>query len=330
MKKIILLLIAFVALSVFNHYPAQAAAGEHRHIYDVKAGDNLTGIAKKYGTSVTELKTTNGLHGDSLFSGQRLFVPMKYLVKRGDTLWKIASAYNSTVPLIKSANSLKSDSIAVGQILKIPQKKLNMQGQYVLMTRAEFQDWLFHHVFSRKVTLVQQHHTWSPSYKHFNGSNHFSLLKGMENYHVNNMKWKNIAQNITTFPDGKIAVSRPFNMAPEGSIGATANATGIAIENVGNFDSGHDAMTAEQRETIIYITALLHMKFGLTPSVDSITYHHWWDMRTGKRVLDDSKGFSVKTCPGTNFFGGNSTANAKKNFYPLVLKKMQEIRKTLN
>ncbi|MBD8070187.1 N-acetylmuramoyl-L-alanine amidase [Bacillus sp. PS06] len=206
---------------------------------------------------------------------------------------------------------------------------MNTQGQYLLMTREEFKNWLLHKHFTRKINLIQHHHTWAPSYKQFKGNNHFSLLKGMENFHVTEMGWKNIAQNITTFPDGKIAVSRPFDIAPEGTIGPKANAQGIAIENIGNFDLGHDVMTNEQKETIVYITALLCMKYGLTPSVDTITYHHWWNLRTKERVLDDAQDYDVKTCPGTGFFGGNSTTSAKKYFYPLVTKKIQEISSTL-
>lgn len=150
----------------------------------------------------------------------------------------------------------------------------------------------------------------------------------MEKFHKRRMGWSNIAQNIITFPDGKIAVSRPFNIAPEGTIGPRANATGIANENLGNFDKGHDVMTAEQKETIVYITAALSIKFGLTPSIDSITYHHWWNWKTRERVLDKGPDYNVKTCPGTGFFGGNSTTIALHNFYPLVTRKMQEILAT--
>jgi hypothetical protein len=208
------------------------------------------------------------------------------------------------------------------EVSTTPQK----QGQHLLMTKEQFKDWLFQNQFHRKISLIQQHHTWAPSYKRFNGSNHFLLLQGMENYHKNQMHWKTIAQNITTFPDGRVAVSRPFDMAPEGSIGAKANSVGIAIENVGNFDKGQDAMTPEQKETIVYITALLCLKFNLTPSVDTITYHHWWNYKTGERMLDNAKSYEVKPCPGTNFFGGNTTTAAKTYFYPLVSRKMEELR----
>ncbi len=277
MKKKAVRIFCLILLIVMNITPVQAAGNNHRNIHVVKSGETLNGIANTYGTTVENLKVTNGLSTTLIKKGQKLIVPTK------------------------------------------------KQGQHILMTREEFKHWLFNNQFNRKITLIQHHHTWKPSYKHFNGSNHYTMLNGMETFHRKQMGWKTIAQNITTFPDGKIAVSRPFDMAPEGTIGPKANATGIAIENIGNFDLGHDVMTAEQKETIIYITALLCIKFGLTPSIDSITYHHWWDLKTKNRVLDKGPEYNVKTCPGTGFFGGNSTNSAKTYFYPLVSRKMQEI-----
>lgn len=330
MKKFFLIVFSLILNMLLNIYPAHAVDSNQSNIYEVKSGDTLPGLANKYDTSVEELKVTNGLQSNTLFVGQKLWVPVMYQVVAGDTLREISSAYNASVDTIKTINGLSSDRIHIGQILKITPKKMTMQGQFILMTKEEFKNWLFHNRFTRKISLIQQHHTWSPSYKTFDGSNHFKLLKSMENYHVNTMGWKNIAQNITTFPDGKIAVSRPFDIAPEGSIGFKANSVGITIENVGNFDIGHDVMSEEQKETIVYITALLCIKFGLTPSIDSITYHHWWHYKTKERVLDNSKENEVKTCPGTGFFGGNSTISAKTYFYPLVLRKMQEISASMH
>ena len=321
--------VAFLCCLIINMLmiisPAHAARNNPSNIYVVKSGDSLPGIATKYGTSEEELKVTNGLQSNTLLPGQKLYVPIIYDVVAGDTLGKISAEYNSSVQTIKTINGLSSEQLYLGQKLMIPPKRLTMQGQYILMSKEEFRDWLFHNQFTRKINIIQQHHTWLPSYKHFYGSNHFTMLKGMENFHIREMKWKNIAQNLTTFPDGKVAVSRPFNIAPEGSIGEKANTTGLAIENIGNFDMGHDVMTKEQKDTIVYITALLCIKFGLTPSIDNITYHHWWDLKTRERVLDNAPAFNVKTCPGTGFFGGNSTKSAIINFYPLVSRKMQEI-----
>lgn len=329
MKKWIIKVCIIVFVIPSNNSFAQAASQESRNIYQVKSGDTLKKIAAKYDTTIEELKRTNGLQSHSLFVGQRLRVPILYEVVAGDTLQSIAQAHHSTVETIKTTNGLSSDALFVGQIIKIAPKRMAMQGQHIVMTREEFKDWLLNHKFSRKVKLIQQHHTWKPAYQHFDGSNYFSLLNGMELYHKREKKWSNIAQHITTFPDGKLAISRPFNIAPEGTIGYKANSLGLTIENIGNFDKGFDVMTKEQKETIVYITALLCIKFGLTPTIDTITYHHWWDLTTGERVLDNSADHAVKTCPGTNFFGGNSTTSAQTYFYPLVTQKMNEILSTM-
>jgi LysM repeat protein len=332
MGKIGVIVFCLMLFILMNFSPARAAGNNFSNVYDVRSGDTLWRIALKYDTSIADLKATNGLQSNLLMVDQKLWVPTSYQVVAGDTLWKISVAFNSTVQAIKTENGLYSDLIYIGQKLKIPPKKMTMQGKFVLMTKEEFKDWLFHNVFTRKISLIQEHHTYQPSYKNFNGTNHFSLLKGMEGYHVQEMGWKTISQNLTTFPDGKVAVCRPINMAPEGSFGFknpaardALEAGSLAIENVGNFDMGGDVMTGEQKETIAYVAALLCMKFGLTPSIDSIGYHHWYDMNTAERVLDNSAGHSVKTCPGTAFFGGNSTTSAKNNFYPLISRKIQEI-----
>jgi hypothetical protein len=41
------------------------------------------------------------------------------------------------------------------------------------MTIAEFSSWIQFQRIARTILTVQQHHTWSPNYTHFNGSNYF-------------------------------------------------------------------------------------------------------------------------------------------------------------
>jgi LysM repeat protein len=329
MKKHLAVLTFIVSFALINLSPAHAQI-DPRNIYEVKPGDYLWKIAATYETTIADLKQINGLQSDLLLVGQKLKVPIHYEVAPGDTLWKLSQRFSSTVQLIKQTNGLQTDLIYVGQKLKIPPYKLRMQGQFYLMNRNEFKDWILNQKFTRRVGKVQQHHTYQPSYQQFNGSNHFELMQGMKEYHMTAMKWSDISQQLTTFPDGTVALGRPFNTAPEGSFGLLNEAAmreiekdALAIENVGNFDA--EQMTAEQRETIITVTALLMLKYGLQPNIDTITYHHWWDVNSGERVLDEGHGHAIKTCPGTHFFGGNSTADAKNNFYPLVDKKMHEI-----
>lgn len=268
MKKLFVFLCSLTLVLLMNRSPVYAA-NNPRNIYEVKPGDTLWKIANTYGTTATELKLINGLQQpDLLIAGQKLRVPIMYEVGTGDTLWKLSQAFNSSVQLIKSANGLTSDVIFVGQKLKINPVKLTMNDQFVLMSREQFRDWLFNQKITRRITWFQEHHTYSPSYKDFNGSNYFSLMKGMKEYHVNDMGWSDISQQLTIFPDGKVIAGRPFNTPPQGSFGLTnksvtptIEANAVAIENIGNFD-GVDQMTAEQKETIVTVAALLLKEMG--------------------------------------------------------------------
>lgn len=169
---------------------------------------------------------------------------------------------------------------------------------------------------SRKIKLIQLHHTYSPSYKHFNGKNHQTLQQNMKTYHTKTNGWSDIGQNLTIFPDGVIMLGRPLNVAPAGIKGANSN--GICIECVGNFDVGGDTMTDAQKESIVAVTKILLDKFKLN-ACDDVTYHCWWGA-DGREIGDYYKGVSVKTCPGTNFFGGNGLTAYRNNLQPLIEK----------
>ncbi|MEM8908611.1 MAG: SH3 domain-containing protein, partial [Bacteroidota bacterium] len=184
---------------------------------------------------------------------------------------------------------------------------------------AEFKDWILKQHINRKITMIQNHHTFIPDYTTFNGSNHFGLVIGMKNFHMNERHWQDIGQQITTFPDGKIIVgTRSFELAPACIKGNNKEA--VCIENVGNFDIGNDQMTDEQAKTIFHVNAVLNLKFKLEPNVQNNVYHHWFDLKTGERLEGGGK---TKSCPGTNFFGGNKVKDAKANFLPKVTKTLK-------
>lgn len=51
------------------------AAGPGDTTYTVRSGDNLTKIARKYGTTVELLRVANGIRGDMIRAGQKLRIP---------------------------------------------------------------------------------------------------------------------------------------------------------------------------------------------------------------------------------------------------------------
>ncbi len=103
-------------------------------IYVVKSGDTLYSIARKYNTTVDEIKRLNDLTSNTLTIGTKLIVPTEkedeskgtYVVKAGDTLYKIANANNVTVADIINANNLTSNVLSIGQKLIIPSKNQNV------------------------------------------------------------------------------------------------------------------------------------------------------------------------------------------------------------
>jgi len=178
----------------------------------------------------------------------------------------------------------------------------------------------------RMVNHIQNHHTWSPSYRNFNGSNHFAKLESMEADHIAR-GFGQIAQHFTTFPDGSVAICRSLTLTP--TCIHMHNTGGICIENLGNFDKGGDAMAPVHHDTIIKLNALLCVKFGLHANTDEVVYHHWFRQSDGFRDNGDNDPQlkDHKTCPGTNFFGGNTVDNAKASFLPLVQAQITALQK---
>lgn len=188
---------------------------------------------------------------------------------------------------------------------------------FTLMSINEFETWISNLKVARTILRVQQHHTFNPNYKSFKGDNQFDLQKAMKNYHVTKNGWADIGQHFSTFPDGSIITGRSMETSPACIYGQNANS--VCMEHVGNFDTGGDEMTAAHRETIIRMTAALCKKFNLAVDSNKIVYHHWYDLSTGARNNGTKNN---KSCPGTNFFGGNKIEDCEKHFLPLIKKQL--------
>lgn len=111
-------------------YASTNASVDKSGNYKVKRGDSLWEIAKKFNTSVSDLRRLNGLGRRSyIYPGQKLKVPglvsrgndyQIYTIRRGDTVSEIAARFNTTVSNIKSWNSIRNlKKIRPGDKLKI-------------------------------------------------------------------------------------------------------------------------------------------------------------------------------------------------------------------
>lgn len=101
-----------------------------RSSYQVRPGDTLSSIARRYGTSVSALKAANNIqNARGLQVGQSLKIPgrtaqggyVSHRVRSGQTLSSIARHYGTSVRSIQNANGLNNThNIQVGQVLRIP------------------------------------------------------------------------------------------------------------------------------------------------------------------------------------------------------------------
>src|SRR5690625_740647 len=109
------------------------SGGGSTDTYVVKSGDTLSGIAVKFGVTVSQLKKWNNIsNADSIQIGQKLIVKepsggggsggsqKTYTVKSGDTLSGIAVKFGVTVSQLKKWNNISNaDSIQIGQKLTV-------------------------------------------------------------------------------------------------------------------------------------------------------------------------------------------------------------------
>lgn len=118
--------------AIINGTTKKVTNTQTTRIYTVQAGDTLSGIASKYGTTYQHLAQINGIADPSkIYTGQVIKidgtttttntqVTKTYTVKSGDTLSGIAAKYGTTVDNLVAKNGIKDkNKIYVGQTLKI-------------------------------------------------------------------------------------------------------------------------------------------------------------------------------------------------------------------
>lgn len=121
--KIMLGSMLVTAIPLVNTVNVRAASTSITH--KVMSGDSLYKIAKRYGTTVHQLKKLNNLTSNLIYVGQNIkvsgtsstYVPNKYKVSKGDTLWGISSRYKVPIDTIKRLSGLTSNTVYPGQIL---------------------------------------------------------------------------------------------------------------------------------------------------------------------------------------------------------------------
>lgn len=103
--------------------------------YKIAPGDSLQRIATNFETTVSAIKSLNGLTSTALFAGDYLQIPtslavanrilvdvpvQNYTIQAGDSLSFIAKQSGCTVAVLKLLNNLTSDALFARNMLKVP------------------------------------------------------------------------------------------------------------------------------------------------------------------------------------------------------------------
>ena len=123
--------------------------------YTVQSGDTLSEIAARYGTTVNELISLNGISNPNLiYPGEVLRIPGRvsesssssltiYKVQSGDTLSEIAARYGTTVNELMSLNGISNPNLIYpGEVLRIPGRVSESSSSSLTISKVQSGDTL--------------------------------------------------------------------------------------------------------------------------------------------------------------------------------------------
>ena len=121
MKRLIVCCSVALAILALSFVPSVSAQTTHT----VKAGENLSQIAQRYNTSITEITRLNNIYNPNfIVVGQRIILPSSettstYYVKSGDTLSDIAVELRTTVSKLIQLNGISNPNfLRIGAPIK--------------------------------------------------------------------------------------------------------------------------------------------------------------------------------------------------------------------
>lgn len=165
-KKIVIFVVLSIVLTVFTLYGESTSKlsrteilGTEYYIYEVKKGESVYGIAKRFNWDLEELLRLNPEAGGSLTKGARLYYPtgnvsvvtempepveidlsqlepIRHKVKKGETVYSISRQYGVPLDIIYKYNPAAKKGVKQGEIIEMPQSG-NAQFYYYTVKKGD-------------------------------------------------------------------------------------------------------------------------------------------------------------------------------------------------
>lgn len=92
-------------------------------VYVTQAGDTISKVAAKFGVSSDSIRWSNGLQGDNVNAGTKLYIPpvdgIVYIVKSGDTAESVANKYQASKEQIIADNDAEVSGLRAGEVILV-------------------------------------------------------------------------------------------------------------------------------------------------------------------------------------------------------------------
>lgn len=108
----------------------QESGAGNAAIHVVAQGETLTKIARRYGVSVSSLRSANGLPSDLIKVGQKLTIPgvQMHTIAQGDSFWELSRRYGIPLEALLAVNSgVDPGHLMIGSEVMIPSKESGAQ-----------------------------------------------------------------------------------------------------------------------------------------------------------------------------------------------------------
>ena len=141
----------------------------------------------------------------------------------------------------------------------------------------------------RGISSLVLHHTYDPDHASFDGE---KSIRGIERYWRSETKkkgWEHpLGAHFIVAPEGVIYQTFGLDVPVNADSQLTVNQHGIAVEAVGNFDTGHDLLEGSQLHAVAGLFGALMVRYRLGPQ--DVHFHSDYQ--------------SYKSCPGSGLSKG--------------------------